>query len=151
LTSGAYASGEITVRRATPQDAERLAELATQLGYPSSAAQVARRLERVLGDARQAVLVAEAAGGVVGWVHIIPTFLIESDPQAEIGGLVVDQDCRRGGVGTLLINQAEHWARAQGLRSIYLRSNVLRREAHRFYEKLGYQAIKTQTAFRKQL
>jgi len=151
LTSRPFAPSEIAVRRARPQDAERLAELATQLGYPSSAREVARRLERVLGDGGQAVLVAEAVGGVVGWVHVIATFLIESDPQAEIGGLVVDQNHRGRGVGTLLMSQAEQWARAQGLRSVYLRSNVLRREAQRFYEKLGYQVVKTQTAFRKQL
>jgi len=98
------------------------------------------------------VRVAELESGrVVGWIHACASYLIESDPRAEVGGLVVDEKCRGSGVGHLLIEHAEEWARAKGLEAVYLRSNVVRKEAHRFYERLGYKNIKTQHAFLKML
>jgi GNAT superfamily N-acetyltransferase len=88
---------------------------------------------------------------VVGWVHAFASRLVESDPHAEIGGLVVNERFRGRGVGKLLLRHAERWARQKDLSSIYLRSNVIRKGAHVFYESLGYQNIKTQHAFRKAL
>jgi GNAT superfamily N-acetyltransferase len=75
----------------------------------------------------------------------------EQDPVAEIAGLVVDAEWRGSGVGKLLMQRAEDWARANGLRMVVLRSNVIRSEAHAFYESIGYTRFKTQHAFRKQL
>jgi GNAT superfamily N-acetyltransferase len=49
------------------------------------------------------------------------------------------------------MNRAERWARSQGLKSVYLRSNVAREKAHSFYQRLGYRIIKTQHAFQKKL
>jgi len=50
-------------------------------------------------------------------------------------------------VGTLLLDSARRWAEAQGSRFIYLRSNVRRRDAHKFYKKAGYRLRKTQFVF----
>jgi GNAT superfamily N-acetyltransferase len=44
---------------------------------------------------------------------------------------------------------AEKRAAASGCTTIRLRSNVIRGDAHRFYERLGYERLKTQYAFRK--
>ncbi|HUU12152.1 MAG TPA: GNAT family N-acetyltransferase [Terriglobia bacterium] len=128
----------IRIRPANPDDAERIAALATQLGYPSTPAQVASRLERLLRDDEHAIFVAAQSALVVGWVHVFEKHLLESEPEAEIGGLVVDENHRRAGAGKLLMERAEEWARSRGLKSVYLRSNVIRKEAHAFYEKLGY-------------
>ncbi len=49
------------------------------------------------------------------------------------------------------MERAEHWAREKGLRSIFLRSNIIRKDAHTFYQALGYSVVKTQYAFRKAL
>ncbi len=146
----AHASlGRLRIRPANLDDAQRIALLATQLGYPSTPGQVFARLERLLRDDEHAVFIAEQSALVVGWVHVFEKRLLESDPEAEIGGLVVDENHRGIGAGKLLMNRAEEWARARGVKSVYLRSNVIRREAHVFYEKLGYYTVKTQTAFRK--
>lgn len=139
------------MRLAQPADAPRIAALATQLGYPSYPAQVERRLESVRHDADHAVWVAEAYGEVVAWLHVFVCRLVEADRFAEIGGLVVDEACRAQGAGRLLMGHAEQWAREKGCRGVYLRSNVIRKEAHSFYERLGYTRIKTQHAFRKDL
>jgi GNAT superfamily N-acetyltransferase len=76
---------------------------------------------------------------------------VERDPRAEVGGLVVDERFRGSGVGRLLMQQAEDWAREKGYREVVLRSNVIREHAHRFYESLGYTVTQTQKHFRKNL
>ncbi len=140
----------IKVRPASPKDAEACARLSTQLGYPSSRAEVERRLARLEGDEEHAVYVAvNSSDKVVGWVHVCAAHLVESGPEAEIGGLVVDEGFRGSGVGRLLMERAEQWAREKGLKSVYLRSNIIRKDAHAFYQRLGYQIVKTQHAFRK--
>ena len=63
----------------------------------------------------------------------------------------VANDFRGQGVGRVLVERAEGWAKARGLKSVYVRSNIVRKDAHAFYQKLGYKIIKTQSAFRKAL
>jgi GNAT superfamily N-acetyltransferase len=145
-------TAKIQVRRATLGDAERLAELSAQLGYPSTPGEVKSRFQQIRGDDDHSVCVAELEDGrVVGWIHVCVSYLIESNPRAEIGGLVVDEARRGSGVGKLLMQHAEDWARSKRLDAVYLRSNVIRKDAHRFYERLGYKNTKTQHAFLKKL
>lgn len=63
----------------------------------------------------------------------------------------MDEGYRQAGIGRLLMRSAEQWAREKGCEAITLRSNVLRQEAHIFYEKIGYRRIKTLLAFYKPL
>ncbi len=139
------------VRPARPADAADIARLATDLGYPSATREVEARLKFVWRDPEHAAFVAAEAGHVIGWVHAFVKHLLESDAEAEIGGLVVEARHQRGGAGRLLMQRAEQWARAKGLQSVYLRSNVIRKDAHAFYRMLGYQVVKTQFAMRKTL
>ncbi|HEX2249961.1 MAG TPA: hypothetical protein VHH32_06400, partial [Gemmatimonadales bacterium] len=70
----------LTIRNAIPADAHSLAELSRVLGYPSSTAALAQRLEHLLGCAEEAVFVAELPSGrVVGWVHGSEQELLVSD------------------------------------------------------------------------
>ena len=92
-----------TIRQASVEDAPRLADLNGQLGYPSRPEQVLARLKTLLADPDQKVFVADLAGtGAAGWVHVYRQALLESDLTAEIGGLVVEQSCRRMGIGQKL-------------------------------------------------
>ena len=75
----------------------------------------------------------------------------ETAARAEISGFVVDEHHRSQRVGMHLLARAERWAREIGCRAIGLRSNVIRDRAHAFYESHGYQHIKTQKSFRKDL
>jgi hypothetical protein len=50
----------VKIRPAGRQDAERIAMLAGQLGYPSTAAQALQRIERIERERRHAVFVAES-------------------------------------------------------------------------------------------
>ncbi len=141
----------MTIRNAELADAARIADLATQLGYPSTTEQALVRLRTLPRDGSHAVYVAENEDGVVGWVHVFEHLPVAHDRVAEVAGLVVDTTCRGTGVGKRLMEAAENWARTKGLSHVFLRSNVIREPAHKFYENLGYTRIKTQHAFRKQL
>jgi len=127
-----------------------LAQLCTQLGYPTTATAVRQRLTQMQPQANYAVFVAECHDiGVIGWVHAHLTQLVQADLQVEIGGLVVDANYRGSGIGRQLLLQVEQWAKQQGCKSIYVRSNIIREQAHVFYEKLGYSYVKTSLAFCK--
>lgn len=87
------------IRRMTDADAAAVADLATQLGYPASAAAIARRFRRIAAVPDHALFVAEAGdGAVVGWVHLCAPRLLVVEPVAEVWGLVVDE--RRRGKGS---------------------------------------------------
>jgi GNAT superfamily N-acetyltransferase len=53
--------------------------------------------------------------------------------------------------GAALLAQAEEWARKRNVRTIRLRSNVVRERAHLFYLGEGYERIKTSHVFQKEL
>lgn len=113
-------SNQTIIRLARAGEAGRIAVLCQQLGYPASQGQEQRRLDQVQQDENHAVYVAEQSGGyVVGWVHVCVRQLVVADPQAEIGGLVVDEGHRSRGVGRLLMEQAERWAREKGCWAVY--------------------------------
>lgn len=140
------------IRAPEPRDYARMAELTGQLGYKSNASEIERRMAGMLGSKDHAVFVAETGdGGVAGWIAVFIYRCIESNPRAEISGLVVDEQARSLGIGRRLLERAERWAQEKGCEAVGLRSNVIRERAHTFYERLGYEHIKTQKSFRKAL
>ena len=152
MTIEANDDNQVAIRLANAGDAERIAILCQQLGYPASQEEVQRRLNQIQRDKQHAVYVAELSDGhVIGWVHVHVRQLIVADLQAEIGGLIVDEGYRHCGVGRLLTQQDEQWAREKGCWAVYLRSNVVRKDAHAFYEGIGYSNVKTSMSFRKAL
>ena len=142
----------VAVREMRQADAGAVAKLVTQLGYPSTEDEIRRRFDLIKDRWDARLLIAQHAGGsIMGWVHVQALYLLESEPRAEIFGLVVAETARGTGVGRRLMEAAEEWALLRGLNVMGLRSNSLRTEAHGFYEHLGYKVIKTQNAFRKSL
>ncbi|SRR6266542_1490507 len=141
-----------TIRSAVPRDAPELAILSGVLGYPVVAETLAQRLRNLLSRTEHIVLVGEVAPGrIVGWLHGAEQELLESGRRCEILGLVVDAGYREQGVGRQLVAAVEEWAAKRHLEQMVVRSNVVRTEAHPFYERLGYVRAKTQHAYRKRL
>jgi GNAT superfamily N-acetyltransferase len=142
----------IIVRRARTNDAPQLAELSGQLGYPTTAKEITKRMRKLKPASQNALFVAEAQNaGVVGWTHVSVTYLVEVGTRAELNGLIVAEGQRSLGAGARLLEAAEDWARKHGCPSMSVRSNVIRERAHKFYERQGYEHYKTQKAFRKSL
>jgi GNAT superfamily N-acetyltransferase len=153
-TASGLASARVKIRRARRGDAERIAQLCGELGYPATAAQVTTRLRQLTPVSKHAVFVAESsdgATGLIGWVHVSEAHLLEGDMRAEVNGLIVAEGQRSAGAGAKLLEAAEEWARRRGCRGMNVRSNVIRERAHGFYERNGYEHYKTQKAFRKAL
>lgn len=142
----------VKIRKARLGDAERIAQLSGELGYPASAKQIAARLRQLTPASKHAVFVAESTDtGLIGWLHVSTSQLLESDIRAELNGLIVGEGQRSAGAGAKLLQAAEEWARSRGCKGMNVRSNVIRQRAHKFYEVHGYQHYKTQKAFRKPL
>jgi GNAT superfamily N-acetyltransferase len=142
----------LKIRRAKSGDAPRIAELAGQLGYPATGAQMRERLRGIGPASQHAVFVAETGKDeVIGWLHVSRQPLLEVEIRAEVNGLVVDEGRRSAGAGARLLAAAEEWARKHGCKGMSVRSNVIRERAHKFYERNGYEHYKTQKSFRKPL
>lgn len=140
------------IRPPRPHDHARLADLAGQLSYPSTAEEIAQRLAVMAGSQDHAVFVAETEGGeIAGWIAVFISRGLEVNPRGEISGLIVDERFRSQSVGKHLLKRAEEWTREQGCDMVGLRSNVIRDRAHAFYLREGYEHTKSQKTFRKKL
>jgi aminoglycoside 6'-N-acetyltransferase I len=130
---------DLTVRDARSSDAEEIARLLAQLGYPTASSAVSERLERlaVVGDR---VFVADFDGRAVGLAHLQVTPALERErPAAKIGALVVEEAQRGRGVGRALVQAVADEARLRGCELLFLTSSEGRDDAHAFYEQLGFE------------
>jgi GNAT superfamily N-acetyltransferase len=134
------------VRTAAPDDAEALAALCGELGYPSSTRQVRERL-RLLGHAERTLLVAEVDGGLAGFIDVHVQRVVEADPYAEVGGLVVEAGHRGEGLGAALLAAAAGWARERSLAVMWIRANLSRVGVHDFYSAVGCRRVKDQRVY----
>ena len=142
-------SAGIVIRPVQTADAGAVAGLLEQLGYGAAGPDIASRLARVIVRSDHRFMVAEADGAVVGWIHSSISEHIDSEACVLIEGLVVNREHRGRGIGQMLLDDAEAWARTIGCSLVRLRSTAARTEAHKFYQHLGYTKVKTQYSFAK--
>jgi GNAT superfamily N-acetyltransferase len=142
----------LKIREAQAGDASQVAELSGELGYPAEPGAMRRRLRSIVRDPDHAAYIAEAkGGGIAGWAHAFITRSLFVEPFVELGGLVVTPSQQRLGVGKLLMIAVEGWARRKGVSSVRVRSRSNRKAAHAFYRRIGYQQLKTQETFFKEM
>jgi GNAT superfamily N-acetyltransferase len=126
------------IRDARPDDAEALAGLLDQLGYPASTEAVSRRLARLAESDADRVFVAEQEGAVVGFATVHVSLAVEyEEPAAKLSAIAVDEAHRRRGIGEALVAAAEEEARARGCCLLFLTTSERRADAHAFYERMG--------------
>jgi GNAT superfamily N-acetyltransferase len=133
----------ILLRPAQPTDAEGIAAMFTDEGYPAGPSDIVARLERfATPEAR--VIVAEHEGALLGFVaiHALPRFE-HDDWIVRILALVVDAGARERGVGRALMAEAERVGRELGAAFIELTAGHHRPEARQLYETLGYDSSVT--------
>ena len=129
------------IRPPKDADAQAIAGLLGELGYPATADEVVPRLAALrVEPAAVVVWVAELGGRVVGTASARAfTSLHTSVPVVWLVMLVVDAKARGRGVGKALVQEAERWARQKGAARLSLTSGLHRAEAHDFYKALGYE------------
>ena len=130
----------VTLRPATEHDAEAIASLLTDEGYPSGPSDILERLSRFASPHSQ-VVVADHEGSVLGFIalHALPRFE-QSDRVIRIMALVVDAGERERGVGHLLMEEAERIGRELGSAFAEVTAGHHRPDARHLYESIGYDA-----------
>ena len=130
----------LTIRPAETSDAEAIAALFTDEGYPAGPSDIVERMAR-FGSEHSRVIVAEHEGALLGFIalHAIPRFEHE-DRILRVLALVVDAGARERGVGRRLMTEAERIAGELGAAFVEVTAGHHRPDAFRLYESLGYDA-----------
>jgi aminoglycoside 6'-N-acetyltransferase I len=129
----------IVIRSATISDSDELARLVSELGYPTSPAQMHGRLEAILADADYSTLVALIDAQIAGFIGVAVHPSYEADGlYGQIMALVVASAHRRRGIGKALVASAETLLTRRGVQVVVVTTGNHRAEAHAFYEKSGY-------------
>ena len=136
----------LVIRRGTDADLPRVVELLALGAVPGTREERRAEPERYrealaeIDRSGSALLVAELDGQLVGVCQLIVFRHIQAGAGrcAEIESMHVHPDQRGHGVGTALVRHAIERARALGCYRVQLTSNVVREDAHRFYESAGF-------------
>jgi ribosomal protein S18 acetylase RimI-like enzyme len=140
----------LTIRDAKLSDAPALAALMCELGYETSNAEMSRRLKSILSDPRYGTFVAEIDNEIRGMIGTLTHASHEHDDlSGKIIALVVSRKYRQSGVGRALIAAAEKDFASRNVSRVTLTTRFERKEAHQFYEALGY--LRTGFRFGKNL
>ncbi|GGZ84243.1 GNAT family N-acetyltransferase [Streptomyces bluensis] len=140
--------GDLEIRPAVADDVSAIVTmladdpLGAQRESPNDLTPYLTALERISGDPNQHVVVAVREGRVVGTLQltIIPGLSRKGATRSVIEGVRIHADERGSGLGTRLIQWAIDTSRRQDCRLVQLTSDATRTDAHRFYERLGFEA-----------
>ena len=144
-------SEDIQIKTISLQDAENIRKLSGQLGYSISLEDTQANIKQILALESHTALVAISNDKIVGWIHAFETRTIESLPFIELAGLVIDENARGKGIGKILVEKIKQWCMKRNISSLRVRSNVIRKDAHKFYLNLGFSEIKEQKVFQMSL
>jgi ribosomal-protein-alanine N-acetyltransferase len=121
------------IRLFQPADLQALYEI-DQACFPPGVSYTKGELSRFISKRGARTWVAEEGAEIVG-------FLVVGRASQEVGHIVtidVVSEWRRQGVGGALMNEAEHWAREQGIKMLYLETAEDNLAAQGFYATRDY-------------
>ena len=141
------------IRTVQVKDAPQIRDLCHQvLGYNSTLEKVATQIDKFnQPDSGHFCFVYEEdqTGHILGYVEAEAYESIYSDPGLNVLGLSVFPFAQGRGIGRQLMEQVEELAKSRHYTFIRLNSASHRKEAHVFYERIGYEGNKTQKRFLK--
>ena len=141
------------IRSVQVKDAGQIRDLCHQaLGYNSTLETVATQIEKFnLPDSDHFCFVCEEdqTGHILGYVEAEVYESLYSDAGLNILGLAVFPSPQGRGIGRQLMERVEDLAKSKHYAFIRLNSASHRKEAHIFYEHIGYEGNKTQKRFLK--
>jgi len=130
-------------RNATSEDMPAIALLLSDLGYPASIDAIRLRYKDLFDHNDYKTLLAiDNYGLVIGMVGMLQSLSYEHNGKyVRILVMVVGKENRSKGIGKLLINEAELWAKEIGTDTIVLNSGNRqeRQAAYIFYQKMGFE------------
>ncbi|AMC93401.1 hypothetical protein AOC36_05230 [Erysipelothrix larvae] len=141
------------IRRCLFEDLESITLLSQHdLGYPNTTLSLVQDNFNSLSlNPEHVIFVAQHQDSVVGYVHAHIYRSIYSEPCVNVCGLAVNRAVRGYGFGKQLLQEVESWTLNNHLSAVRLNSNVIRTQAHAFYEHCGYHSTKSQKHFYKTL
>ena len=141
------------IRTVQIKDAGQIRDLCHQaLGYDSTLEKVAAQIDKFnQPDSGHFCFVYEEdqTGHILGYVEAKAYESIYSDPGLNVLGLAVFPSAQGCGIGRQLMERIETLARTHNFSFIRLSSASHRKEAHVFYEHIGYEGNRTQKRFLK--
>ncbi|MFF9108002.1 MULTISPECIES: GNAT family N-acetyltransferase [unclassified Streptomyces] len=140
--------GDLEIRPAVPDDIPAIVgmladdPLGAQRESPDDLEPYLTAFERITTDPNQRLVVAVREGRVVGTLQltIIPGLSRRGATRSIIEAVRIHADERGGGLGTRFIEWAVEESRRLGCQLVQLTSDKSRTDAHRFYERLGFEA-----------
>ncbi|MZQ86848.1 GNAT family N-acetyltransferase [Paenibacillus sp. 5J-6] len=110
---------------------------------------VKEKLVTLTTKTKDIIFIYEQNNEVIGYIHGSPYELLFSDSLVNVLGFVVKKEYRNQGIGRMLIESLEQWAKNAEYSGIKLLSHPSRVQAHHFYEQRGYKFTKDQKNFIK--
>jgi GNAT superfamily N-acetyltransferase len=128
------------IRRAQPSDTEAIRTLMIQLGYDPPP-NLEAKLQRLAAHPDEALLVYQPDTEIVAFLslHFIPQIALAGD-FARISYFAVKDNARSHGIGRELEEYVTLLARERNCDRIEVHCHSRRIDAHRFYERQGYEA-----------
>ncbi|MBO1417618.1 GNAT family N-acetyltransferase [Streptomyces sp. FH025] len=138
----------LAIRRATEDDLPAIVAMLADdpLGAtresPDDLTPYRTAFARIDGDPHQHLVVADRAGRAVGTLQltVVPGLSRKGATRAIIESVRIHADERGSGLGSELIRWAVERSRELGADLVQLTSDATRTDAHRFYERLGFEA-----------
>ncbi len=127
----------VSVRKATTEDADVLFGLvkAYATSFIPNFDAFQESLKHLLDDESAWLSVAESEGALVGYMLGFDHYTLYANGRVSwIEELMVDEQHRRQGVGRVLMDEFDRWARSRGSMLV----GVATRRAAQFYSALGY-------------
>lgn len=141
---------DVIIRIALEEDYEAVYYLNKNgFGYDFDIDSTRKRLKLILEKPSDKIFVAEVAGRVAGYAHAADYECTYMDSLKNILAIVVDENKRGHGIGRVLLNAVETWAKESGSSGVRLASGFDREKAHKFYLACGYTDRKNQKNFIK--
>ncbi|RVU27251.1 GNAT family N-acetyltransferase [Streptomyces antnestii] len=140
--------GDLEIRPATAADVPAIVAmladdpLGARRESPDDLTPYLRAHTRIAADPHQHLVVAVRQGRLVGTLQltVIPGLSRKGSTRSIIESVRVHADERGSGLGTQLIEWAVDESRRLDCQLVQLTSDATRTDAHRFYERLGFEA-----------
>jgi GNAT superfamily N-acetyltransferase len=97
--------------------------------------------EQINSDSNHQLIVAELDGQVIGTLHLmfLPSISYQGGLRAQIESVRVDKQIQNQGIGSEMMKWIIEHAKERGAHLVQLTTHQSREDAHRFYERLGFQ------------